>query len=351
MNVSAGQRILEEIRLLCRCGVGLEPVASPLCDAVRRLIGADAAALFWHDDAGSVLGFCNDYAADELKDLFIERFDELFAPPDGNEIYNLLRRSNEYIGATLEPPPEYFESANFRLLIEPSGYHWPFDCRVDVDGVTRATLMLFNCVERPFNRTHIEKLRPVQVLMRRALEIDNVDARWQTDQDASGTLIADRSGRELIAISRSAKALFERCQMLLYDKTIVGSTSRAPAFVRQLTQMLSRDERARLQFGVVGGRLCATATRTRAVASSEDLIAVEIVLQRSQEVMAVEHILRLSISPLQREIALFAMLGGSRQKCAEEFGITDEALKKHLKLIYRTTKSETWRDLQLSMSS
>lgn len=351
MNVSTQQRIFEEIRLLCRCGVGLEPIASPLCDAIRRFVGADAASLFWHDEAGSVLGFCNDYAADELKELFILRFDELFAPPDGNEIYNLLRRSKERIGAILDFHSEYFGSANFRLLIEPSGYHWPFDCRVDVGGVTRATLMLFNRVERPFDRTYIDKLRPVQVLMRRALEVDNGDARWRTDQDASGTLIADKTGRELIAISTSARALFARCQMLLYDKTIVGSTSRAPAFVRQLAQMLSGDEQARLHFGVVGGRLCATSTRMRAVASSGDLIAVEIVLQRSEEVMSVEYVLGLTMSPLQREIVLFALLGGSRQKCAEEFGISDEALKKHLKSINRTIKSENWRDLQLSLLS
>ena len=351
MNLSARQRVLEEIRLLCQCGVGLEAIASPLCDATRRLTAADAAALFWHDEQGSILGFCHDLAPDEIKELFILRFDELFAPPGGNRINEWLLKSDKTIGTALDPPPEYFESANFKLLIQPSGHHWPFDCRVDIGGVPRATMLLYNSVERPFDRSYIELLRPVQALMRRAIEIQKTRPQWQAEPQTRGSLLADLSGKKLLAISDSARTLFSRCQMMLYDKTIVGSTSRAPTFVMQLALLLADQTAAELHFGVIGGRLAVTATRlASAEAGSADTMLVDIVFERAAEVITVEHVLGLTLSPLQREIVLHAMLGRSRAECSNEFGITEEALKKHLKVIYRITGAANWSSLATSQA-
>ncbi len=161
--------------------------------------------------------------------------------------------------------------------------------------------------------------------------------------------MADKSGRKLLAISESARSLFSRCQMMLYDKTIVGSTSRAPTFVMQLALMLTDATPANLHFGVVGGRLAATATRLSAVGSDDtDVISVDIAFERAVEVITVERVLALTLSPLQREIALYAMLGGSRGACPGEFGVTEEALKKHLKAIYRVTQAANWSSLATS---
>ncbi|UAJ12550.1 hypothetical protein [Polymorphobacter megasporae] len=81
-------------------------------------------------------------------------------------------------------------------------------------------------------------MRPVQAMMRRAIEIQKACPQWQAEPGTRGSLVTNLSGKELLAISDTAQTLFSRCQMLLYDKTIVGSTSRAPTFVVQLARML-----------------------------------------------------------------------------------------------------------------
>jgi DNA-binding CsgD family transcriptional regulator len=63
------------------------------------------------------------------------------------------------------------------------------------------------------------------------------------------------------------------------------------------------------------------------------------------DVAAVEYLMTFRLSPLQREIALFAMLGGERSECATEFGVSSEALKKHLRAIFDATGTVKWPDL------
>ncbi|MBV8971961.1 MAG: hypothetical protein JO290_06680 [Sphingomonadaceae bacterium] len=344
MKLSAKAAIMEELRLLCQCGVGLEAIASPFCDAVRRLTGADAAALFWHDERG-IVGFCHDRAPDELRELFIGRFEELFASPADDAMHDWLLNAPETIGACLNVPPRFFTSANFKMLIEPCGHHWPFDCRVVIDGATRATLFLYNPLDRPFDASYIALLCPVQGLMRRAIVRRNADARWQAEPAAGGTLITDASGRRIVAIAPAVQTLFARCQMRLIDKSIVGATVRAPAFVLALAQQLDRSEPACLHFGVLGGQVAATAEPMLPADGEARLIAVHVGFERSVEVGCVERLLALPLTPLQREIGLHAMLGGSRADCPAHFGISDEAFKKHLKSLYKATGTERWSDL------
>ena len=209
-------------------------------------------------------------------------------------------------------------------------------------------MFLYNVFERPFDHAHIELLRPVQALMRRALASRAIDSRWIVEPETGGNLICDNAGRTLIAISKSAQALFSRSQMMLLDKTLVGATAKAPAFVAQLANLLMEQDEAHIHVGVAGGRLSATGHRLAVVPNDntpKDLILVDLVFERPLEVLAIEYLLRRKLSPLQREIALFAMLGGTRHHATDEFGIGPEALKKHLKSIYRETKTDSWTAL------
>ena len=72
-------------------------------------------------------------------------------------------------------------------------------------------------------------------------------------------------------------------------------------------------------------------------------------LAQPQRLHAVERVLALPLSPLQREIALFAGEGGLRRGCEQSIGVSEAALKKHLKAIYHAAGVESWEELARSM--
>lgn len=60
------------------------------------------------------------------------------------------------------------------------------------------------------------------------------------------------------------------------------------------------------------------------------------------EVLMVNHLIDLPLTPLRRRIALFAMLGNRRTDCAGYFGVSEEAMKKHLRTVFEVTATANW---------
>lgn len=85
--------------------------------------------------------------------------------------------------------------------------------------------------------------------------------------------------------------------------------------------------------------------RTRTPELDGDCIAIGLRLEVSLVVLAIEQLMLLSLTPLQREIALFAVRGKPRSECETEFGVSAEALKKHLRAIYGVTGVSRWSNL------
>ncbi len=104
---------------------------------------------------------------------------------------------------------------------------------------------------------------------------------------------------------------------------------------------------ATLEIPVANGRLVAHATtiRSRSEDLYEDQIAIRLRLEASRVVTVIERLILLALTPFQREIALFALLGGERRECEAEFGVSDSALKIHTRAIYKATGVSDWGDL------
>ncbi|MBS3927428.1 MAG: hypothetical protein KGZ55_01835 [Sphingomonadaceae bacterium] len=49
---------------------------------------------------------------------------------------------------------------------------------------------------------------------------------------------------------------------------------------------------------------------------------------------------------MQERIALHAMQGGKRADCEDRFGVSTEALKKHLRTVYERTGTSSWLELR-----
>ena len=345
------RRIHEHIRLLCRCGAGLEAIASPLCAAVRDLIGADSGSLFWLDEMGVPAGFFHDCAPAEIKDLFITRFEDLFLGPEEINVIELTRSVEPSIGRLLDPAFEqrFWRSNIYQYLCVPLGHRHMLDVRIEVNGVGQALFCAWNRVGRPFTQADADALRPAQIEMQHAVAVRRADVHWRSLDSGSAHFITDVAGLKLIAIDEEAEAMLMKSHLLQQNVSMTRQPRGAPGFAAVLAKLLSTQTAATLHLPVANGRIVARATRTRSIAprgtSAQEMMFVALGLQIAADVLVVEYLMSLPLFPLQREIALFAMQGRSRSDCRPTFSVGDEALKKHLRAIFDATGARKWTDL------
>jgi DNA-binding CsgD family transcriptional regulator len=350
-DAALGHRlILEHIRLLCRCGVGLEAIAGPLCKAVRARIKAMGVALFWLDDAGAPSGFFHDCAPAELKDLFVTRFEELFVDPNEISMLTFIRGRGPPIGTTLADGfMDRFRQENiYRYLCAPLGHYHMLDVRIDLAGEGRAALCAWNEQARPFTQREVALLAPVKRLMDIALSSAGANIAWHSSGQGHGHFITDIAGKALIAIDAEAEAFLLEAHLLMQNVPMQGEMRAPPTFARMLAAQLAERDSAEIRIPIANGRLVARASRTRIIegaGSDQAMMHVALGRETPRNVIAVEHVMALPLTPLQREIALFGMTGGARGDCGAEFGVSREALKKHLRAIYSATGTERWVDL------
>jgi len=345
------RRLFEHIRLLCRSGAGLEAIASPLCAAVRDLIGADSGSLFWLDDMNVPAGFFHDCAPAEIKDLFITRFEDLFLGPEEINVIELTRIVEPSIGRLLDPAFEqrFWRSNIYRYLCVPLGHRHMLDLRIEVNGVGRALFCAWNPPGRPFTQADADALRPAQIEMQRAIADKSADVHWRSLDSGTAHFITDISGLKLAAIDEEAEAMLMKSHLLQQNVSMTRQPRDAPGFAALLARLLDAENAATLYLPVANGRIAARASRTQSIdpqgAGAQPMMFVSLGLQAAVDVLAVEYLMNLSLFPLQREIALFAMQGRPRSACCPTFSIGDEALKKHLRAIFNVTGARKWTDL------
>ncbi|MBT2186875.1 hypothetical protein [Sphingobium nicotianae] len=344
------RRIIEHIALLCHCGVGIEAIVSSLCEAVRQLLGAASGSLFWLDEMGLPQGFYHDCASAELKDLFISQFDTLFSGPAEVSFVRLVAMTGPAIGRCLEPEliDAFWKGNIYRYLCVPLGHHHMLDLRVDHDNRGRALFVAWNPREKPFSRAEADLLEPVRQLMQHAIAAHKQHARWTSKDGDYGHFVTDLSGQRLLAINAQAEAILTTSQ-LLFQNVSTTRINRAPSFAAALAQIVAQTGRATIHLPVPDGRLVAEASEMRLIeasgADSPRGLFVKLGIEVAAEVRAVHYLTGLPLTPLQRRIALFAMLGGHRADCHDHFSVSGEALKKHLRAVFEATGAANWLEL------
>jgi hypothetical protein len=348
--------IMEHIRLLCRSGAGLQAIIGPLCSAVRDLIGVSGAAIFWLNSDGLPGGFYHDSASAELKDFFISKIEELFIDPNEITMLSLIHGKGPSIGKMLRngETERFWQGKIYQYLCAPLDHHHMIDMTMRRDGTGAALFCGWNPRHRPFTVAVVKLLEPVQRLIESALAADESLVKWQTIGDGYGHFMTDLSGQHLIAIHPEAEAVLSASHLLRQQVSMTQAASVAPSFALILAERLRHGQSAILHLPVANGRLVARASRTRTISTDSGdgaMMHVALHLEAATNALAVEYVMRIAVTPLQREIALFALTGGTRADCLTEFAVSDEALKKHLRPIFDTTSTARWADLAtLSLS-
>ena len=343
------RRLVEHIRLLGRCGAGLQAIAGPLTLALRDLIGAASGAIFWVDGQGIPAGFFHDCAPVELKDFYVKQYDELFGLPGQITMLTFIDGQGRAIGTALDDGfmDRWLDGNIHRYLCEPLGHHHFLDMRLNREGSGRAAWFAWNPESRPFTQIDVARLETVQHVVERALVVDEATVRWHAVGEGNGHFLTDLSGEKLIAIHPEAEAFLKEAHLLKQNVPMTGDLVEAPLFAAMLAVQLRRQSSAHFNLPIANGRLVARASLTRLVqpGNEHDLIYVALGREAAVAALAVERVMALALTPLQREIALFAMTGGKRDQCEAEFGVSSEALKKHVRAIYSVTGTATWREL------
>lgn len=345
------RRILERLRLLSATSAGLEAIAGPACEIARDLIGAAAASVFWIGDDGLPAGFYHDSAPVGLKNFFIENLDALFSRADQFNMVSLIGSDGQPIGQMLGSRAlDHFHRSNvYKYLCQPLRHDHCLDLRVDRDGKGVAVLALWNPLERPFNARHVAALEPVREQLLIAVKRGQRPVNWRTQSSRSSHLICSHSGRTLISIDQEAE--FHLCNSHLLKQGIALETELrvAPLFCQQLAHQLAHNASAEVVIPVANGRLLCTGSYTQLrspgdPAGAHMFVAVD--FQTADHVTAVEYVCGLPLTFMQKQIALFAMHEGKRFECEERFGVSAEALKKHLKIIFDATGVNGWHELR-----
>ncbi len=152
----------------------------------------------------------------------------------------------------------------------------------------------------------------------------------------------------MLAIDAEAERILMLSHLLRQNLSLLEQPRRAPGFVALLAAQLAAGETAELTLPVPNGRLVCRAGRTRMLHSpdsSPDSIFISLDLEVAQEVAKIRYLMELDLTPLQRDVAAFALLGGERQDCIEALGVGPEALKKHLRAVFEATGTSRWKDL------
>lgn len=347
----ASRRLLERLQLLCSCGAGLEAIAAPACEVARDIVGADSGSIFWLDQDGAPAGFFHDCAPAELKDLFVTRFDELFSAPGQFNMVTYTEMVGAPIGRMLsdEAQAQFLGSNVYRYLAAPLGHHHCMDIRIEHLGKGVALVVLWNAEGRPFTPRDVAAAQPVRTLLAQALHAERPDVVWRSQSSRTSHFITDASGEQLLAIDAEAEALLNRSHLLRQNLPVARGPREAPVFSRALAAMLASGARAQLQLPVADGRLVVRASVSRRIGADRAdplQMFVSVDLEVAVNVLAAERLSALPLTLLQKRVALFGAQGGLRSGCEDRFGVSQEALKKHLRTIYDVTGVANWAGLR-----
>ncbi|WP_245703821.1 hypothetical protein [Oryzisolibacter propanilivorax] len=328
--------------LLCGLGLGLAPVAPDVCAALRTLVGADAAALFWLDAQGMPAGFFHEDSPAAVQDLFLNEFERLFSGPGETNVHTLARADGPRAGRLRRLGTPYLRSNSHNLLVRASGHRHTLDLRVEGSGRTHAVAMLFRASGAGFTAADEATLERTGGWLARAFG-PPPGAAAELPGMASGPpghVVLDAAGRPLYADEAATELLR---QAHLAGLGLQSAASVPPPDLARRLGVAQPGSQARS--AVPGGWLAVHRRDLQALSGGPVQELLTLQLQRPLEVAVVRRVLALPLSPLQGDIAALAGLGHARADCHRLAGVSEAALKKHLRAIFAATGADDWETL------
>lgn len=354
MTTIGPRQLAHQLDLLCKAGIGIEAIAHDTTVLIRQLVGAEAAAIFWLNETGLPDGFYHEDSPAQVQSLFLDEFERLFVGQDEINVFALARHRGRRVGNLILPPAGYFKSNTFNLLVRPSGHEHTLDLRVDVDGKTRAVVLLFRSRGGRFGDEQARRLESIAPYLERAIR----SARPQLDCRvlASGHVLVNADGSRVLMHSQQAADILKDANRVGTGTCKANALTLAPPFVAELCAHVHHSgfgRQVEREFAVPGGRLTAHATALLPASGSDATdvqVLIELKLMQPRRLEVVRKVVSMRLSPTQREIALLAGLGHPRADCLQVVGISKEALKKHLKAVYSATGANDWDSLHRTLA-
>lgn len=346
----AQRPLWQELDLLCRIGIGIAPIAKDLAALLRQLIGADAVAVFWLDAQGLPEGFYHEDSPPEVQDIFLNEFERLFVGANEINVFALANHRGRRIGNLIAPGRDYFKSNTFNLLVRASGHRHTLDLRVEVDGRARAVVLLFRAPGQAYAEPEAEVLQRIAPCLERALSAAQPPEVWRGRTARSGHVLLDSGGQRILLVDAEAAALLKSANRRGMGLNAQARLETPPAFLRELCQTLGeRRPAAQAGFAIPGGALVAHARAMHPPDAAAGVFPSQILVELREvcptHLDVIRRVRGLKLSPMQREIAFLAGLGKARADCTEAIGVSAEALKKHLRVIYAAAGVSDWEEL------
>lgn len=343
------KRKWHELDLLCRAGAGIGPIAPAACRIVRELVGADSVLLFWLDQNGLPAGLFYESTADCAIEVFGDDYHRFFSDPSELNRPNLPTENENPVGILMNPRRDYFCSKTFNLMVKASANLHSVDLKVDIESQTRAVVMLFRTGQKPFEEHDASYFRQALPYLRHAIERHSPEGPWER-RYAPGHMLVDWSGTKLLAVSDEASHLLHACAIVGQDIRVTASATLPPRFAEDLCRRLETAGVTSDILDIPWGRLRATATQMHEFSTEgTKRVLISLDMEVPKRLRIIHAILDMPLSPLQRLIAQVAAEDGSRADCLSSTGISKEALKKHLSVIYRVVGVNSWEDLAMAL--
>lgn len=339
-------RLWTRLRVLCCSGLDLMPIVPEALEIVREIIPNAAAAVFLTSEKGVPHGFFHEDSPQEVRALF-QNEPDLF---DGPMEYNVFRLVGvpgaPKIGQLLAPPPEFFSSNTYQLLIRASGHHHILDSRLEIDGRRLGLLSLFREQGCGFTAGDADNLGRVTAYFEHALRLGALAA------SPSDSLLLEQEA--VIASDAEGRILFlsEPASQLLQQLPLMGpqwpDRRRLPIFLLRLLDVLRDGERypTRLPCDTVpilGGALQASAhwaagpggnCLESALAAAERGVAIVVLKRFTPVPLRIWKNLRAAaLTPQQLEVAFWMGIGG-RNAVRARLSISEAVLRDCVKAIY-----------------
>jgi len=343
--------------MLCCSGIDAITVAPAAFSIVRGLLPSSP-ALFLATHDGEVRERVHEDCPDHVHKLCVEGGD-LFEQP-GEPTFKRLYcdPGAPKLGPLLNPPPGYYKSNTYQLLVRGSGQHHCLDARLEADGRPLGALCLFREEGVGFDRDDMLEARRIATYFEHALAA-NRPVWHEADRavEAEAMVISNTRG-ELLFASPAAQALLNEIPLV---RRHWPDRSRLPPYCLRVIDMLRGDEADPLRMPaltlpVPGGMLEmraqwlnvpfeGKATDPDPIAAPEQMVGIMLTRTIPMSLRIWSNLNGVRLSPTQLEVAYWMATGGGREAARARMAISDAVLRDCVKAVYERLECSTEAEL------
>lgn len=343
--------------MLCCSGADAITVAPAAFDIVRRLLPSSP-VLFLATQDGDVRARVHEDCPDHVHKLCVSGGD-LFEGP-GEPTFKRLYCDPGVpkLGPLLSPPPGYYSSNTYQLLVRGSGFHHCLDARLDMDGRTIGAFCLLREEGVGFAAGDVHEIRRIATYFEHALAA-NRPAWDEADRAVEAeAMVVTNAGGELLFASPAALALLNEIPLV---RRHWPDRSRLPPYCLRIIDILRGAEghplrMPALTLPVPGGILemraqwldvpfGGKAADPDTVQAPEQMVGIMLTRTVPLSLRVWRNLTGVRLSPTQLEVAYWMAIGGGREAARARMAISDAVLRDCVKAVYEKLECSTEAEL------